>query len=371
MPALRRRRKPANGRVSGSAASAGGRDVHGLLERRAQVRRPERDDMAHPVHPRVAALDGLVTRAASDEAAHRVPDQRDAIHLDRPRRHQRLQQVRQRAPVLRDVEAGVVAELDRRDPDVAPQPRPVRLVAAVAPGVLALHQAVEEDHHVWRRLRERGRHRGGLRGHRVPAMAHGHRHAQRRALALEPVADQPVERRQRQGAAGMARQSRRLAPADQLGGRAAEQRARTAQARVDAGGDAVVHDTDRQPLRADGAEDTPGDAEVHAADAGHCGAELLEAQASEGSQLIRLADCPSHPGARYHPSRPVDHGPRGALTNTSRLPVATTTCVRTPAWDSSPGSTSSSVMKARRARPRAALGRPRRRRCPDWPARRR
>ena len=46
IPALRRRRKPANGRVSGSHAERGARVVHGRLERRAGVRRAERDRVA-------------------------------------------------------------------------------------------------------------------------------------------------------------------------------------------------------------------------------------------------------------------------------------------------------------------------------------
>ena len=72
------------------------------------------------------------------------------------------------------------------------------------------------------------------RGARV---AHGHRDVQLRSLALQPVADQPVERGQRRGAAGMRRERdrRRLArgPAAASAATASDLLA-VAQARVDA-----------------------------------------------------------------------------------------------------------------------------------------
>ena len=51
MPELRRRRNVPNMRVSGSRLNAKAGVVDGLLERRAQVRRAERDDLAHVPHP--------------------------------------------------------------------------------------------------------------------------------------------------------------------------------------------------------------------------------------------------------------------------------------------------------------------------------
>jgi hypothetical protein len=48
-----------------------------------------------------------------------VPDQRDALDLHGPGPHQLIEQVGEAAAVLRDVAAGVVADLDRGEAELA------------------------------------------------------------------------------------------------------------------------------------------------------------------------------------------------------------------------------------------------------------
>ena len=69
--------------------------------------------MAHVLDPGRAVLGREVAGAARDEPAHRVPDERDLGDLDRPGGDQGLEQVGERAPVLGDVAAAVVADVDR------------------------------------------------------------------------------------------------------------------------------------------------------------------------------------------------------------------------------------------------------------------
>ena len=84
MPPLRRRRKRLIAARLGQQVERRAAQVDDLLERRAPVRRPERDDVADAAAPSRAALGRLVRGAARDEAAHRVPDERDLADLDRP-----------------------------------------------------------------------------------------------------------------------------------------------------------------------------------------------------------------------------------------------------------------------------------------------
>ena len=127
---------------------------------------------------------------------------------------QRAEQRVEGAAVLGDVQAGVVAQVDRRQPEVALQQAAVgdRRVAvvplgAVAPGVLGLGQPVQEDGEPAGRVRGTPpRSAAGLDRHgpaRRPARSCPSASAGR--LALQQVAVGPVEDRQRHpaGAAGV------------------------------------------------------------------------------------------------------------------------------------------------------------------------
>ena len=165
IPTLRRVSSRASGRVSGSRAS---RAVSWCTRRSSGAPRcgeprviVSRTRVVQRVRLRRPAA-GLVQRAAGDEAAHGVPDEDDVLHRHRPGVHQRAEQRVERAAVLGDVQPGVVAQVDRGQPEVALQLAAVgdRRVAvvplrAVAPRVLGLGEAVQEDGQPAGRVRER------------------------------------------------------------------------------------------------------------------------------------------------------------------------------------------------------------------------
>ena len=64
--------------------------------------------------PLVGGLFGLEAGTAGDQAAHAVPDQRQALDRMRPVPQQRLQQAGELAAVVRDRQAAVVAQVERR-----------------------------------------------------------------------------------------------------------------------------------------------------------------------------------------------------------------------------------------------------------------
>ena len=106
--------------------------------------------MPHPGHPPMAAGVTLVARAAGDQPAHRMADQRDLGDLDWPVRHHGLQQLGHARPVVGHVEARVAAHVQRRvGPEDQPAgPRRVGLpvvgLTEQAPGEVALAQPVDE-----------------------------------------------------------------------------------------------------------------------------------------------------------------------------------------------------------------------------------
>ena len=158
-----------------------------------------------------------------------------------------LEQVGERAAVVRDVAAAVVADVERRAAEVAREPRAVGRPAAEPPRVLGLHQAVDEHDEARRRRREG-------RARRRPARAHGR--ARRRAppsaaASAEPSRSsasppRPFEHGQRRRAARVCRDSGRPSPASRtaqglVGAVPRQRRARPAR-RVGAVGDRVVRD---------------------------------------------------------------------------------------------------------------------------------
>src|SRR3954454_15318575 len=100
-----------------------------LLERSTHVRGPDGDDLAHERAPHLALELGLIGAAAGDEPAHRVANERNLADRQRPRRNDLLQQVRQRAAVLRDAAAAVVADVDGGHPELALEQRAVTLAS--------------------------------------------------------------------------------------------------------------------------------------------------------------------------------------------------------------------------------------------------
>ena len=169
MPTLRRlshaRERPGLGQPGQPVRAP----VDEALERRAEVRRAEPDDVAQLRHPLVVQRVGLVGGAAADQPAERVPDDRDLGDLDRPHPDELLELLGQLAPVVRDVHAGVEVQVDRRPAVVVAQHRAVG-ARAVAPALLGrerpaqvgLAQPVREHRQAgrWRCRTARRRRRG-------------------------------------------------------------------------------------------------------------------------------------------------------------------------------------------------------------------
>ena len=89
-------------------------EVRDLLEVGAGVRGAEADHIAYEVLPGLTGRRGVVGGGAYDEAAHRVADEGDAGDRHGPGLHELLEQGVEVLAVLGDVQAGVVADHDRR-----------------------------------------------------------------------------------------------------------------------------------------------------------------------------------------------------------------------------------------------------------------
>jgi hypothetical protein len=119
-----------------------------------------------------------------------VAHERDLVDVNRPRGHELLHQLAEGAPVLRDVAAAVVANVDRRAADLAGQAVAEALAPAERPRELRGHQPVDENHDARRRLGEGLPQRVRLEHDRLAAHPDRHRLAERVALGLEGVAAQ-------------------------------------------------------------------------------------------------------------------------------------------------------------------------------------
>ena len=139
----------------------------------------------------------------------------------------------------------------------------------------------------------------GLERHREAVDADRDRLLERAALALEPVADQAVERREAEAARqrGGERALRARAPGHDGLGAAAERGRRAAEGADDAVGHAVVHEADGL-AQGDVAEGAGGDLPLHGADAPREAVELVEAEADEGAGLVVVARQSCH-GSMY------------------------------------------------------------------------
>ena len=272
MPALRRRRSRASGPRLRERVERVGGVVDALGERRARVRRAERDDVPDAGGEGAAVVAG----AARDEPAHRVPDERDRLDRHRPRRHRGVEQRREVAAVAGDVAAGAVAHVERGGAEVARQPRAVPL-RGERPGVLRLEQPVDEDD-------EAARGAGEVLGHarHPPVDAQRHRLVQRRALRLQPVAVQAAEHRERhRPAAG----GRELARRERGAGGTAREHGGARDRGVRGAGDRVVGAPCGLGGRAEAGEDPRGDRGVDLPDAAGPEAELLAERPREGVRL--------------------------------------------------------------------------------------
>ena len=204
--------------------------------------------MAHASDPGRARPGGLVGAAARHETAHGVPDQGYLLDLDRPPATIRREEVGERAAVLRDVQAGVEAELERGPAGLAREPLAVAFALRSGARPAPSPSARGRRRRGAAGAREGGGERYALRRDGAPADADGHRRGELRSLRLQGVAASPLitpranaprglptRRARRRAVAGAERDVRR-----QPGGGQA-----TAHRAVDAAGDRVVGELDR------------------------------------------------------------------------------------------------------------------------------
>ena len=154
MPTLRRLRNVANGRVSGSRASA---SAPAFVQRSSGAPRcgvPRPTTWRSRADPGVVELRRLVGRRAGDEAAHRVADQRDLRERCGPVPGQLLELVGEDAAVVGDPQSRVEVGVERRPAGVPSQQRAVGDIrvapgppGAVPPRAVGLAQPVQEYHH--------------------------------------------------------------------------------------------------------------------------------------------------------------------------------------------------------------------------------
>ena len=236
------------------------------------MRRAERDDVADQRVPRAVRLRADRARRSHDQAAHRVPDQRDPAYGGRPPGHEAVEQRREGDTVLGDRQAGVGAEVDRGPRGVGGQPPAIAAPAVPGPALprlVGLAQAVQEDHDVRGGGRERLRQRVPVKGHVAPVASDRHRDRQPVLLLGEPVADQPVDGGDHGPAGGRVLD----AGPDPAAVGGAEPASRGAEPAADPGIDrgrhAIVGDLDRARGAARGAgghaQDAAGDGAVHVA----------------------------------------------------------------------------------------------------------
>ena len=156
--------------------------------------------------------------------------------------------------------------------------------------MLLSHEAVDEDHEPRRRGREGAGERVALGRDGEAVDAHRDRLLQRAALALEAVADQPVEDREAEAAGqrGRERALRPRAAAHERLGAAAERGRGAAERAHDPAGHGVVDEADRLARR-HVAEGAGGDVALRRPDAAREAVELVETEADESCGLVVAA----------------------------------------------------------------------------------
>ena len=170
------------------------RPVHAAGERRAEVWRPEEDQMAEALQPGAPAALRVPASAARHQASHAVRDERQPVEGRRPRSHQRVEEVGERAAVRGDVETAVVVEVRHRAVEIALQRRAV-IVPVAAPAQVRHAEPVHQDHGVPPRVRKRFCERARCEVEQAPVAPEGHGDGERVVRGDEVVAHDAVQRR--------------------------------------------------------------------------------------------------------------------------------------------------------------------------------
>jgi hypothetical protein len=234
----------------------------------------------------VGILLAVVAGAAGYEAAHRVADEHQLLDADRPARLEVLGQARQPAAVRRHAQAGVVAQVHRRESELVLEAIAVGAAVGVGgrargdpPGGFGLAQAVYEHDDPWRGAGERGREAVGVGGDLVAVATDIHRQREGVVAVDEVVSVQAIQRAQRQRR-DRTRRERRLVRAGagagvgagvgvarrELGASPGRPAQTGADAPVDGLRDPVVEHARRRGRHAERPERAGGDPRVHVPD---------------------------------------------------------------------------------------------------------
>ncbi len=121
-----------------------------LFDHGTVLGRADKKQLVHLSHPGMLGLFAIVERAARHHATHAVAHDANLLHSGGPFGQQLFQHVCQRAPVFRDVQTGVVAQIQGR---VAVGCRQhFAVVMAVARPLQLIHAvAVQHDQNLARR----------------------------------------------------------------------------------------------------------------------------------------------------------------------------------------------------------------------------
>ena len=141
----------------------------------------------------------VVAGTARHQPAHRVAHQHDLVDGNRPERLEPVQHVGQRLSVVRDVQPGVVAQVDGGEPVLVMQPLPVapQILAGARrapPRAFGEKQPVNEYGKATGGCRERRRHPVGGERHGRPVVPDLHAQRESVAVCRQLIPVQPVDR---------------------------------------------------------------------------------------------------------------------------------------------------------------------------------
>ena len=179
------------------------RQIASALEWCTVMWRAEEHEALHRREPTVPGAPPVLACSARDQTAHAVTEQHEL--RDRVLREELLERIGEIAAIVRDVAAGVVRRVDRREPVRGECFAMIETVAA--PALVAHAQAVNQDHDA----------RPGL-------AVQLHRHREWIVRRLEMIADHAVERGEDRGTTlrGLGRGQQQIDAAADHAGHAAD-----------------------------------------------------------------------------------------------------------------------------------------------------
>ena len=156
----------------------------------------QEDELLQPAPPAMARPLGVEAGAAGHEAAHAVADYDQILDVDRPRGDERFERLGEGAAVDRDVQAGIVGEIDRRIAEIPGERRAVVVVLA-HPLQVAHAESVREHGDLAGRFGDRLAERALVEDKRAPGAAKPHGQRQRIGGVSKIIANDAVERGER------------------------------------------------------------------------------------------------------------------------------------------------------------------------------